>query len=44
MTIVQSGVNVIISQCCSNSSERYVKGEWNSVWDVEAGTLLTLSR
>ncbi|KAL3761277.1 hypothetical protein ACHAWU_010190 [Discostella pseudostelligera] len=44
VTIVQSGVKVIISQCCSSSTERYVKGDWSSIWDVEAGTLLTLSR
>lgn len=44
VTIVQSGVNVIISQCCSKSTDRYVKGDWNSIWDVEAGTLLALSR
>ena len=40
-TIVQSGVDVIISQCNSACTRQLVRGEWNSIWDVKAGTLLT---
>ena len=41
VTIVQSGVDVIISKCGSSCTRQLVKGEWNSIWDVKAGTLLT---
>lgn len=41
VTIVQNGIDVIISQCRSDSTEFFVKGEWESVWDVESGTLLS---
>ena len=41
VSIVQSGVDVIISQCNSSCTRQLVRGEWNSIWDVKTGTLLT---
>eukprot|EP00571_Detonula_confervacea_P003941 CAMPEP_0172325668 /NCGR_PEP_ID=MMETSP1058-20130122/54492_1 /TAXON_ID=83371 /ORGANISM="Detonula confervacea, Strain CCMP 353" /LENGTH=382 /DNA_ID=CAMNT_0013042259 /DNA_START=319 /DNA_END=1464 /DNA_ORIENTATION=+ len=41
VAIVQVGIDVIISQCGSDSTEQFVNGDFNSVWDVEAGTLLS---
>jgi len=41
VTVVQTGIDVIIAQCGSVSAEKFVKGEFESVYDVEEGTLLT---
>ena len=41
VSIVQSGVDVIITQCGSYCTRQLVRGEWNSIWDVKTGTLLT---
>ena len=39
-SIAQSGIDVMISQCGYKSTERFVKGDYESIWDVETGTLL----
>ena len=44
MTIVRAGVDVVISQCGSASTEQFVKGAWDVIWDVDAGTLLTTQK
>ncbi len=41
VAVVQAGIEVIIAQCGSVSAEKFVKGEYESVYDVEEGTLLT---
>ena len=41
ISVVQTGVDVIISQCGHDSTERFVRGDWVSIWDVKAGTLLS---
>ena len=41
VSVVQTGVDVIISQCGHDSTERFVRGDWDSIWDVDAGTLLS---
>jgi len=38
VAIVQSGIEVIISKCGSTVTEKFIKGDWDSVWDIEAGT------
>ena len=41
VTIVEAGIDVIISQCGSECTEKFVKGNWKSIWDLESGTLLS---
>ena len=41
VTIVQAGMDVVISQCGSECTEKVVKGNWKSIWDLESGTLLS---
>ncbi|KAL7467181.1 hypothetical protein ACHAXS_007434 [Conticribra weissflogii] len=41
VAVVQAGIDVIIAQCGSVSAEKFVKGEYESVYEVEEGTLLT---
>ncbi|KAL7540450.1 hypothetical protein ACHAWF_006684, partial [Thalassiosira exigua] len=43
ISIVQNGIDVIITQCSSGATEQFVKGNWDFIWAVEAGTLLSLS-
>ncbi|KAL9182607.1 hypothetical protein ACHAXT_013259 [Thalassiosira profunda] len=43
VAIVQGGIDVIISQCGSDSTKKFVRGG-GSIWDVEAGTLLSQRR
>ncbi|KAL3764470.1 hypothetical protein ACHAW5_000134 [Stephanodiscus triporus] len=41
VAIVRAGVDVVISQCGAASTERLVRGDWDVIWDVDAGTMLT---
>jgi hypothetical protein len=41
VTIVQSGIDVIITQCASKSAESFVAGKWKSVWELDSGTLIS---
>ncbi|KAL3794935.1 hypothetical protein HJC23_004312 [Cyclotella cryptica] len=44
VAIVQSGIDVIITQCLSESTEAFIAGTWKSVWDLDSGTLISPSR
>lgn len=44
VAIVQAGIPVVVSQCGSDSTEKFVRGDWESIWEVEAGTLLSLRK
>lgn len=37
----EAGIDVVISQCGSECTEKFVKGNWKSIWDLESGTLLS---
>jgi len=41
VTVVLSGIDVIITQCRSNSAERFVYGDWKSIADIDCGTLIS---
>ncbi|KAL7487066.1 hypothetical protein ACHAW6_012685 [Cyclotella cf. meneghiniana] len=41
VAIVQSGIDVIITQCASESAESFIAGKWESVWELDSGTLIS---
>jgi hypothetical protein len=41
VSVVQSGIDVIITQCGTKCTEKIVAGNWTSMSDLDSGTLLS---